>query len=140
MAELQALVGKVGLFAVSLSLLGAFPVLLAPEFVLGFFGAEFVAGSTALRWLVAGQLFNALTSCAVLLLTMTGYEWRAALITGSVGAATLCINWLLAVHVGMTGVAVGACLSLVIWNVLLVIAGYRRTRIIALPLMRLRGA
>jgi O-antigen/teichoic acid export membrane protein len=140
LSELQSLVGKVGLFAFALSLIGAAPVLAAPEYVLHLFGSEFTQGASALRWLIAGQLFNAFTSCAVLLLTMTGFEWRAALITGSVGIATLGANWLLASHEGMLGVAKGTCISLIVWNVLLCVAAFRKTRVLALPLLRVRTA
>jgi O-antigen/teichoic acid export membrane protein len=138
LAELQQLVGKVGWFALILSCVGALPLLLLPAEILKLFGPEFVAGDDALRWLVIGQLFNALTSCAALLLTMTGSEWRAALIACSVGLAALAVNWLLAEHYGMNGVAVGTCCSLIVWNVVLCVVGYQRTRIIALPILRRR--
>jgi len=138
LADLQLLVGRVGWFALILSCVGALPLLLLPAEILRFFGSEFVAGNGALRWLVIGQLFNALTSCAALLLTMTGSEWRAALITSSVGLATVAVNWLLASHYGMIGVAVGTCCSLIVWNIMLCVVGYQRTSIIALPILRRR--
>ena len=136
--ELQRLVGKVGWFAFTLSCIGALPLLLLPGQVLKLFGAEFAGGDSALRWLVLGQLFNALTSCAALLLTMTGHEWRAAIITSCVGLASIGANWLLAVRYGMTGVAAGTCCSLIVWNLVLCVVGYRKTKVVALPMLRTR--
>ncbi len=137
--ELQQLVGKVGWFAFGLALVGALPLLIMPGQILKLFGAEFVAGEQVLRWLVAGQLFNALTSCSALLLTMTGHEWRAAIVTASVGLVALVANWILASRFGMIGVAIGTCSARIVWNLLLCLQGYHKTRVIALPLLRRRA-
>ncbi len=82
--------------------------LVAPEWLLRFFGPEFVAGAPALRILAAGQAINVLTGPAGSILIMTGREnWSMRI---SVAALILLagLGFTLVPAYGVTGAALAA--------------------------------
>jgi O-antigen/teichoic acid export membrane protein len=95
---------------VSLPLLGF--LLLFPEWIMGSFGSEFVAGSSVLTVLALGQFVNVFTGSVGFLLSMTGHE--RDLLKSTVIAAILMLvlcAWLIPVY-GMMGAAIAQSTSL----------------------------
>jgi O-antigen/teichoic acid export membrane protein len=118
-AALRALVAK----GASWTLLGAaaiaVPVAILAKPLLALFGHDFAAGVPALRILLVGQIVAAAAGSQQYLMTMTGYERRAAMqlvfsvIANAAGAAAL-IGPL-----GPTGVAIAATTALICWNIVM---------------------
>jgi O-antigen/teichoic acid export membrane protein len=96
-----------------------------PDIFLGFFGGGFRAGATALMILAVSQLINAAAGPSGNVLLMTGQERIA--VRGV--AAGLLANVVLAVvlvpPLGVTGGAIAAGSSLVLWNTVLVVLARR---------------
>lgn len=106
---------------------------------LSVFGEEFRVGSTALAILTLGQLFNAATGSVGNLLTMTGHERDAAAGFGLSGIANIGLNLALIPSLGIVGAALANAGSLMIWNILLVVAVRRRLGIHATALGQIGG-
>lgn len=112
------------------TLAASIPVALAfvlfPGVYLGVFGAHFRSGQTGLVILALAQVVNAAAGPAGNVLIMTGHE-RAAV--RGIGTALLA-NILLAVALvppfGVTGGAVAAAASLLLWNVIFFVLARRR--------------
>jgi O-antigen/teichoic acid export membrane protein len=105
------------IFALALPV-AAFMLLLGHVF-LGIFGAEFVAGATALRILVLGQLVNVLMGPVGVLLVMAGRE-RLAMYGFAAGlVSNLALAAMLIPAYGVEGAAWAATVSMVVWNVVL---------------------
>jgi O-antigen/teichoic acid export membrane protein len=111
-------------FVVSIPVCAAFVIF--PGFYLSLFGAGFKDGTTAMRILALGQLFNAAAGPCGNVLMMSGHE-RSALWGMSAG---LLVNLVLAVilvpPLGVTGGAIAFAVSLVVWNSLFVLAARRQ--------------
>jgi len=90
------------------------------------FGADFARGAIALAILSAAQLVNAFTGPANSLLDMTGHQHDTlkAMIAGVLANVTL--NALLIPRWGIAGAAIATGVSLILWNVLLVVFVQRR--------------
>lgn len=90
------------------------------------FGADFARGSTALSILAVAQLVNAFTGPANSLLDMTGHQDDSlkAMVVGVI--VNVALNALLIPRWDIAGAAIATGISLVIWNVLLVLLVRRR--------------
>jgi O-antigen/teichoic acid export membrane protein len=112
------------------SLLASVPIVCAfalfPGAYLGLFGRGFGSGATAVTILALGQLVNAAAGPAGNLLLMTGHERSAAFGVGVGFVANLVITLVCVPLFGVTGGAIGATASLVIWNLALVLLARRR--------------
>lgn len=94
--------------------------LLAPKFLLAFFGDEFTIGATVLVILTIGQFFNAISGSVGTLLSMTGHQVivQNVLIVSIV--INIFLNYILVAPLGMVGVGIATATSTVIWNLLMV--------------------
>ncbi len=106
--------------------------------ILGMFGAEFVAGSSALRVLLGAQVLHAMVSPAFILLTFTGYHNTAARMTGFVFVInaillTAGISWM-----GMIGAAWASVAVALVWNLILHTWVWKKLGIPTLPFVRNR--
>ncbi len=112
------------------SVLASIPIVCAfvlfPHAYLGLFGPGFGSGATAVTILAFGQLINAAAGPAGNLLLMTGHERSAAFGVGVGFVANLMLTLICVPLFGVTGGAIGATASLVIWNVALVVLARRR--------------
>ncbi|PNU20594.1 hypothetical protein C2E25_06885 [Geothermobacter hydrogeniphilus] len=101
-------------------LLAALPVILllliAPGWVLQFFGADFAKGSPLLRILVLGQFVNLATGSVGYLLMMTGHERIMRNLIALAAGLNLAGNLLLVPLLGAEGAAVSTALSLALMN------------------------
>jgi O-antigen/teichoic acid export membrane protein len=91
-----------------------------------FFGPEFVVGATSLMILCAAQVFNAATGSVGQVLNMSGYE-RDSAIGMCIGAVSnIAFNLLLIPKFGIAGAAVATAMSLMTWNVFLLMRVRKR--------------
>jgi O-antigen/teichoic acid export membrane protein len=90
------------------------------------FGQDFGRGALALAILAAAQVFNAATGSVNDLLNMTGHERDTAIGMGLGAIANVVLNLLLIPIWDMAGAAVATGLSLIVWNLWLVVQVRRR--------------
>ncbi len=102
---------------------------LFPMTYLHLFGHGFGTGASALTILALGQLVNAAAGPAGNVLMMTGHERVAirGLLTGLI--ANLLLGLILVPPLGVTGAAIGATASLILWNLILIILARDRVGI-----------
>lgn len=89
------------------------------EAILNLFGAEFLVGYAVLVILVIGQSITALTGSVSFLMMMTGYQNRAAQISGGVAILNVVLNMIFIPILGIEGAAVATMVSLSLWHILL---------------------
>jgi O-antigen/teichoic acid export membrane protein len=137
---LQTLVTMTAWWITGSALAIALPFLVLTGFWLGLFGDAFVAGSSALRILIVGQLISAMAGSVGYLMMMTGQERQAALIILGATAANLVLNLLLIPLFGMEGAAIANAATLAAWNVAMAIFIWRKLDVVPSILGSLRGA
>lgn len=86
--------------------------------ILGIFGAEFIAGYTALVLLAMGQLVNAASGSVGYLLNMVGYQKQFRNIILLAVIANVVLNYMLIPEYGIEGAAWASLVSMTVWNVL----------------------
>jgi O-antigen/teichoic acid export membrane protein len=90
------------------------------------FGAEFAAADVPLAILSVGQIVNAVTGSVAVLLVMTGYQHRATMAMAAGAVLNVLLGVILIPTYGEVGAAVAAATSLVVSNILMVVACRRR--------------
>lgn len=117
-------------YAVLLSLAWAIPCTVAfyffAEQIMGIFGPDFVAGASTLRILTIGQLANAATGPAGLVLIVTNREGTALKMIGAAAALNALLNLVAISYFGAEGAAAATSLSMVLLNVSLFVVAWRR--------------
>lgn len=115
-------------FLAALPVAGMFFFLGAPLIRLTF-GPEFVSAAIPLSILVIGQLFNVASGSVVLILNMSGHEFRS--LSGILPAILVKVTLTILLYpwYGVLGAAIGACISDFVWNGILVWVTYRVTGI-----------
>lgn len=133
-ARLQRVVtfGTWGIFIPS-TCLGAGLFLLDTQ-SLSIFGEEFTQSSGALKFLIVGQLVNAMAGPANLLLNMTGHQRVSAKILGGSALINIILNATLIPLFGFVGAATATAITMVIWNTLAVWIVWQNLRIVAFTL------
>jgi len=91
-------------------------MLLFGPWLLGFFGDDFVQAHSALKWLVLGRTWAALSGAVVLLLVMTGHQKTALKILLSSALGKLLLNVALIPSLGAEGAAISTALMLALCN------------------------
>jgi O-antigen/teichoic acid export membrane protein len=129
-AGLQEVVTTAAWWSLTSTLAFAVPMFVLAVPLLGVFGASFVAGDTALRILLIGQLVGAGLGSVMYIMTMTGQERPAAFILGAILAANLVLNLALIPMFGIEGAAVAKASTLIAWKMAMAIAIWRRIKIV----------
>jgi O-antigen/teichoic acid export membrane protein len=112
-------------------LLSSLPVALALVFLgrwilSGVFGLEYAVGAMALAILAFGQLVNAGTGLATLVLNMTGHQRDTAKVVALSALVNVALNALFIPLWGIEGAALASALSMIMWNILLAVLAHRR--------------
>ena len=106
--------------AIRLTTLAASPLvilyIIAPKWVMGIFGAEFVAGSSVLIILTLAQFVNAATGPVELLLIMSGRERLVRTNVMIVGAMSILLYLWLVPNFGAMGAAIAFATGLMVKN------------------------
>jgi O-antigen/teichoic acid export membrane protein len=95
-------------------------IVVAGDWVLGWFGEEFTAAYKALLILGAGQLINALCGSVGYLLTMTGNQRTAAIILSVSAGLNVLGNAVMIPAFGILGAALTTAATTMLWNLLMV--------------------
>ncbi|WP_338113709.1 flippase [Thiococcus pfennigii] len=118
-------------------------VLFGEQFLALAFGPEYAGGHTALAILALGQLVNAGMGSVGILLNMTGHERDTLRGVAIAAVANVALGLVLIPPLGLEGAALATAATLIIWNLLLRQAVWRRIRIetmaFSLPLKRAPG-
>lgn len=117
--------------------LASIPVVLVfclfPEWVLGFFGPEFVAAAPHLFILAIAQFINVCTGSVGFLLNMTGHEKIVRNLILAVGGLSLLLSFLLIPVLGIWGATISTAISLILQNVVAAWYVQRKLNIRSIP-------
>jgi O-antigen/teichoic acid export membrane protein len=111
-------------------------MLVFPEFLLSFFGAEYKQASLILQILVIGQFINVVTGSVGFLLNMTGHEKDMRNVVFFSGPLALGLGLLLTPIYGATGAAVATAIALASQNLIAVYMVKKRLGFNTLNLIR----
>ena len=101
-----------------------------PEFLLSFFGSEFLIGKTTLYVLLVGQIINAFSGSVGVIMQMTGRErlFQNILIVALI--INIGMNFLLIPTYGIIGAAIASSASIVFWNLTSVAFIYKEHKVL----------
>lgn len=116
MAAFQALATRTSVWTLLSAACIALPLALLAQPLMGWFGGDFSAGVPALRLLLLGQVIAAGAGSQLLLLTMTGHERSVAMLMLLNAVVNVVLCAMLIHFFGLTGAAIGATVTLVLWN------------------------
>jgi O-antigen/teichoic acid export membrane protein len=128
-AVMQDLVNKSAAWSFGAATAIACVMWIFAEPILSWFGRDFVAGAPALRILLAGQVFAASTGSQLYIMTMTGHERSAAAMLVAWTTANIVLTAIIASLYGLTGAAIATAVTLVAWNIGMMIYIWRRLNI-----------
>ena len=111
-------------------------MLLFPEFLLGFFGAEYRQASLILQILVIGQFINVITGSVGFLLNMSGHEKDMRNVVFFSGPLSLGLGFFLTPIYGTTGAAIATAIALASQNLIAVYMVKKRLGFNTLNLIR----
>lgn len=121
---------KVAKWSIKLTLVVAAPLLIVllifPTYILSLFGSEFVHAADLLRILTIGQFVNVLSGSVGMLLMMCGYERDMRNIVIVSGIISVVLASSLIPHWGILGAAISTALTVIIQNLLAVVAVRKR--------------
>lgn len=120
-ADLQRAASTTVLATVVFTVPAAVVAVIAGPRLLGLFGPAFLVAYPALVILVIGALVNALSGSVGVLLIMSGRERIPALYAGVAAIVNIVLNLLLIPRYGLEGSAIATAISMVLWNVALVV-------------------
>lgn len=120
-AQLAVLLRSAAAWSTTIAIVIAVPMIAAAALALSFFGPEFVAGQSALRILVLGNVGGAMAGSAGFLMTMTGHHREAARVFFAALVLNVILNLILIPSFGAAGAATATAISKVAWNVALTI-------------------
>jgi O-antigen/teichoic acid export membrane protein len=138
MVQLQRVVTRSARLIFLITLPGTAFFLLGGHWFLLLFGANFTQGQTALTILSLGQLMNTMAGSVALLLMMSGHERDVAVGVGIGLLLNILLNLLLIPPLGINGAALAQTVSLVTWNVVLIVRVYQRLGIYSTALGNMR--
>ena len=105
-------------------------LIIFPEFLLSFFGSEFLIGKTTLYVLLVGQIINAFSGSVGVIMQMTGRErlFQNILIVALI--INIGMNFLLIPTYGIIGAAIASSASIVFWNLTSVAFIYKEHKVL----------
>lgn len=124
--ELQALIIRATSWSLCVAASIAVVLAVMAEYLLSWFGPEYVAGSNALRLLLVGQVISATAGSQTHVLAMTGHERNAAAIFALSALANVIVSAFMISLFGLIGAAWAMAVSLAVWNVAMAIFIWRR--------------
>lgn len=114
--ELQKLVSMSSTAMFVLALPVVILLIFAGDILLSFFGLNFTQANLSLSILASGQLVNAFTGVGGYMMTMTGYQNKAAWIIGVSALLNIGLNWVLIPNWGIEGAAIATTITTCLWN------------------------
>jgi O-antigen/teichoic acid export membrane protein len=133
---LQAMVTTTARWAALSAVLIGLPLFVLAGTVLSLFGDAFTSGEVVLRILLVGQIFNAAAGSVGQVLVMTGHERQAAAVVAIAAVAQIGLNAVMIPLFGPEGAAVTRMLTVIGWNLAMVILVWRMLKIVPSILAR----
>lgn len=96
-------------------------LLLFPEFLLSFFGSEFMIAKTTLLILLLGQLVNSMSGSVGFILQMTGKQKIVQNVLFIALLINIFLNFILIPKYGYEGASIASSSSIIFWNLTLVL-------------------
>ena len=106
-------------------------IFIFPEFILNFFGEEFLSARVALFILVFSQLINTMSGSVGVILNMTGKEKVFRNILSIALLINITLNILLIPKFEIEGAAIASAASMIFWNIYSVYYVYKKYNILA---------
>jgi O-antigen/teichoic acid export membrane protein len=97
-----------------------------PEFVLGLFGEEYIAGKNVLRILICAQMTNVITGPVGPIFQMTNNQNKLQLFILISLICNLIISLILVNYYSVIGVALGSAIGMILWNLMGAIYLYKK--------------
>lgn len=133
-SALQRLITLSARFSLALALpLGGVLMFAGDDILSAVFGEEYRRAHAALVILCAGQITNAAMGSVGLLLNMTGFEKDMMLGLFLATLGNIALNLMLIPSFGLEGAAAATAVSLVVWNLIMLLRAKRRLGIVSLP-------
>lgn len=126
MEELQRIVTLAARVIFAFTLMFSIILVVFGKFALSLFGAEFVVTYVPLLILLCGQIVNALAGSVGLIMTMTGHQNQAGAIFAVSAAVNIILNALLIPLMGLVGAAISTAVTMVLWNITMLVYVQRR--------------
>ncbi len=132
--ELQRIVtlGANAVFGIAILL--AIGLFFGSAYLEAIFSEGFGASAPLLKVLIVGQIVNAFTGPALLLLNMTGHQRDSARIMGFTAIINVVMNVGLIKLYGAMGAAVATSLSIILWNTIAAFVVWHRLKIVSVAL------
>jgi len=112
----------------------SFPILIFllvfPEFLLSFFGQEFILGKQTLYILLIGQIINSLSGSVGVIMQMTGKEKVFQNILLLALILNISLNFILIPIYGIEGAAIASSASIIFWNLTSVTYIYKNHQVL----------
>jgi len=116
-----------GVFA--FALVASISLAIFGEYLLGWFGEEFVKAYEPLLILLIGQVINAMSGSVGYLMVMTGHQKQAAIILGVSATINVLMNVILIYILGIIGAAIATAITTALWNLMMLYYVWRRLNI-----------
>ncbi len=131
--ELKALAMKIAKLNLFLTLPIIVIIAIFSPIILAFFGEDYLAGQSVLLILCAGQFFSSICGSVLTLLNMAGKEKIVRNIVGATALLNIGLNALLINLYGIEGAAIATFVSLIVWNILGLMAVKKYFGFVLLP-------
>jgi O-antigen/teichoic acid export membrane protein len=131
--EIRLMVQRVTKILILVALLFVIFFLTLGQWILGFWGTEFVEAYWVLLILSLGQFFNIATGCSGALLVMCGYEKTHGYISLVEVILNIILNVILISYYGVLGAATATAITIILSNITKVIIVKRKIGILILP-------
>ena len=119
--------------ATKLIFLTSLPVLLVliifPEFILGLYGDEFVAGKSSLIYITIGRFYSAISGSVGLILMMTGYQKLFQKVVIITTLSSIGLNFLLIPILGIEGAAISNMVAQILANTICMVLIFKKFNI-----------
>lgn len=119
--KLQKIITVANRMSFAIALFATVVFLFLGEFVLSLFGDSFTLGYSALIIFLVAYLFKSFSGSVGYIMTMTGHQNMSVKILGSSAVVNLVLNFILVPKWGINGAAVATGISMILWNVALII-------------------
>jgi O-antigen/teichoic acid export membrane protein len=129
-AALQRLITKTSCWTLIGAAGMALPLAIFADPLLAWFGPKFVAGATALRILLIGQVVIGAAGSQLYLMTMTGHERAAAVLLVLITIANAAASLLLINFMGLSGAAIATTTAFIVWNAAMALFVWRSLHLI----------
>ncbi len=118
--ELQRIVTHATRVVFAFSILAGSILFVLGDQIIGLFGISFMPAYFPMAILVFGQIVNSLAGPVGIIMTMTKHQTEAMYVVGANAVLNIILNYLFIPVFGLSGAAMASCITMVLWNIILV--------------------